>query len=255
MFKKVWIVNIALALCTVFFSLEAYTVWSEKPIDLSAVEETKKAAVKPVEKIESISLPRESFFDDIVDKNLFSSLRVSEREEKKTAKEPEPKIVEVKVGGKEILLYGVVLAGGYKKALIANVDDKKGTDRPVKWVEVGDDIGDGFVVADIQKESIVFEKDNGRYETPLYDEKKDRRQTVRQSASKPQEQKQPTIVTTDSEKKDSPQKPAGGGREPGKSATQPPEEKQENSSVTQVRETEEYIVIDTPFGKIKRRKK
>jgi len=258
MFNKVWIINIVLALCTIFFSLEAYTVWSEKPIDLSAIGKMEEPAVKPVKKINSISLPRESSFDDITEKNLFSFLRTSEKEQKQE-KEGEDElalqIIEVKVGGKDVLLYGVVLAGEYTKALITNVGDKKETARPVAWVGVGDDIGDGFIVAEIQEESVIFEKDNTRYETPLYDEKKDRRQAARKSTSKPQKQTQPTIVTADSEKKVSPQK-AEVQRSESKSVVKTtPDEKKKNSSVTQVEENEEYVIIDTPFGKIKRRKK
>jgi len=255
--NKIWIVNIALAVLIIIFGLEAYRVWSEDPTDLSAVEAPGKPEVRPAMRIDSISMPRESFFGDIVEKNLFSSIRSSEREEREVGLvTAEPEVKEVKIGGKDILLYGVVLAGNYKKALITNVGKNNKKEGPATWVSIGDDLGDGFVVADIKEESIIFEKGDARYETPLYDEKKDRQIAVSRSRERAKEEVKPTIVTADSAQDDSPQKPGSvGGVDKADKAEEAPEQEKKDNAVSTDSEDAEYIIIDTPFGKIKRRKK
>jgi len=114
------------------------------------------------------------------------------------------------------------------------------------WVKEGEIIGDsaeGVVVSSIQKESITLRDGGKMYEVLLYDKEKPREKVAAQKQTKP------TIVTT---KQTAVARSPAPGMKPGSKNVAPSKVTAKKSSLS---EDGEYEIIDTPFGKIKRRKK
>ncbi|MEA3487351.1 MAG: hypothetical protein U9R20_06815, partial [Thermodesulfobacteriota bacterium] len=121
------------------------------------------------------------------------------------------------------------------------------------WVKEGDIIGDsteGVVISSIQKERITLRDGEKMYEVLLYDKDKSRGKVAARKQTKP------TVVTTKPTavrtKPVALPRPPAPGMKPGSKNAVP-------SKVTTKKSSSpgdgEYEIIDTPFGKIKRRKK
>ncbi len=236
-FSKIWLINVALAALIVFFGMMSFDVWSKGDETIPEIQ-TGKSIEKPLpgKGIIERAMPPESTFGIVVDKNLFSSSRSESIPEKQKPGPP-------KISEKMIFLYGVVLAGDRKQALISNPDtgSDAGKNRAKdKWVKVGDTLGN-FSVADIRKDKIILTEGANTHEILLYDKNKPARQTI--VAEKP---RVPTVVTTGSaEAATKPEmKPET------KPGTEPPAPRiAEGTSAP----AGEYKIVNTPFGPIKRR--
>jgi hypothetical protein len=173
-------------------------------------------------------VPAESSYGVIVSKNLFSPDRMEP-----VAEELRDEARETKLPGKKIYLYGVVLSDDYKLALITNPLRGKGERKDI-WVHVGDKVDD-LKVIEILKDRILLAKGLKEYEISLYDKNKPKRRGVSKSGKKP------TVVVADAKAKKKGKKAQGTGS-------------QGKKSVEEVESDEgKYRIIDTPFGKIKRR--
>jgi hypothetical protein len=226
-FSKIWLINISLAVLVIFFGIKSLEVWSKGDETIAEIQ-TGKNSTNPLPRkmITKRTMPPESAYGIVVDKNLFFPDRAEFIPDES---EPETKAPQAKVSGKKILLYGVVLMDDYKKALISNPVPEEG-ERRAKWVKTGDQIGD-FSVTGIKKDSIILAEGAKKYEIFLYDKDKPKRRTTAAGKSRP------TVVTT---------KPAA------KSKKRPPMpgiSKGEKSS------DGEYKIVNTPFGKIRRKVK
>jgi hypothetical protein len=225
MFSKIGIINILLACLVVFFVIKTYGVWktdnyiqSERPV----IEKTTPHAETKV--VQKRLLP-DSYYKDVVEQCLFSPDRCEFIPE---VSESEPEVLEEKIPGKSIILYGVVMMKDTARALVSNPEIKPG-DPSELWVKDGDHLGD-FKVAGIQKESILLTDGTKHYKIMLYDQPRSKqRSAVAKTGS-------PTVVTT----------PPAPKRN---YSPKPKKPKPEDLS------DDQYEIIDTPFGKIKRRKK
>jgi len=223
MFSRIWFINIFLAVFVVFFGVKAYGVWSEGEKTGLQTGIDDKPEVRPMKRALKRGMLPESTYEIVVDKNLFSPERAEYIPE-----EPEPgsTVASLKISGKKVVLYGVVLKGSFKKALISN-SDFKGIGKKALWVKVGDTVGD-LKVADIMKDKVLLSGGAKDYEILLYDKQKPKRQaTIAKKTG-------PVVV----------------GVTPKKSkARQSKALKRKGASNI------EYEIVNTPFGKIKRRKK
>lgn len=225
MFSKIWMFNIILVACAIFFGIRAHDVWTGKEKTVPK-KQAERAVSRPEKRSAGRRTAPESAYRVIADRNLFSPDRkefIPEEPEKE--KEPEPEVRQLRVSGKTVTLYGVIMTDNYKSALISN--PVRGDDeRKHRWIKKGDKIGD-IAVADIQKESILLTEGDKKYEILLYDRKKSgTKNTVEKNI-------RPTVVISESEKK-----------QPAVSKSK----KQESSD-------DEYEIINTPFGKIRRKKR
>jgi hypothetical protein len=225
MFSKIGIINILLACLVVFFVIKTYGVWKTDNYirsEQSVIENTTPHAEKKV--VQKRLLP-DSYYKDVVEKCLFSPDRCEFIPE---VSESEPEVAPEKIPGRKIVLYGVVMMKGTAMALVSNPEIKTG-DPPEIWVKAGDHLGD-FNVASIQKESILLADGNKHYKIMLYDQSRlKQRSAVAKTGS-------PTVVTT------------------------PPTPKRNHSPKPKKPKHEElsddqYEIINTPFGKVRRRKK
>jgi hypothetical protein len=231
-FSKIWLINISLAVFIVFLGIMSFDVWSKGDETIPEIRAGKSPEKPPPGKrIMERAMTPESTYGIVADKNLFSSNR---SESIPVELKPGP----LKISEKMIFLYGVVVTGDRKQALISNPESgpEAGKSRAKdKWVKVGDTLGN-FSVADIRKDRIILTEGASTHEILLYDKDKPARQTtvVEKSAA-------PAVVSTGSTA------PTAAAAKP---VTEPPK-----SGIAEGKSAAagEYRIINTPFGPTKRR--
>ena len=237
-FSKIWLINAALAALVVFFGMMSFDVWSKGDDAIPELQTGKRPEQSPSGKrIIERTMPPDSTYGVVAEKNLFSSNRSEVIPEKQKQEGP------LKISEKTIFLYGVVIMGDRKKALISNPEPASGVGKSPakdKWVAVGDTIGT-FSVADIRKDRIILVDGASNHEILLHDKNKPARQII--AAEKPAA---PTVVASGT----GPAATPAATRSDAKPATEP-----QASRVAEGKSAPaaEYKIINTPFGPAKRR--
>ena len=190
----------------------------------------------PAKGIAERTVPPDSTYAIVAEKNLFSASRAEFVPEKQKKQGP------LKISEKMIFLHGVVVMGDRKKALISNPEaGPEAGKKPAakdKWVAVGDTIGT-FSVADIRKDRIILADGANTHEILLYDKNKPARQTI--AAEKPTA---PTVVAT------GPATVPAATRSDTKPVTEPPASRVAEGKNAPAAE---YRIVNTPFGPTKQR--
>ena len=226
----------ALAAAVVFMAVMTYDIWTQKDETIPETQTTQKTvAAQPVKKIDEGIMPPESGYGIVVEKNLFSANRAEVLPERS-------KSDSLKISEKKIYLYGTVIMGENKQALITNPEsgsDAAKKQSKDKWIKIGDTVGN-FKVSDIAKDKIVLADGAVKHEILLYDQNKPERQKA--VAQKPAA---PTVVATGTTAPAAPaSKPTPGGvAHPSAPAV----------SAGDSAPAGEYKSVKTPFGTIKRR--
>ena len=238
-FSRIWIINILLAGFVVFFGVLSFEVWSrgdEKIPEMQTGKSPEKAL--PAKGIAERTVPPDATFAIVAEKNLFSSSR-SEIIPEKQKKQEGP----LKISEKQIFLYGIMVVGNTKKALISNPDPGPNAGKKSvkdKWVTLGDTIGT-FSVTDIQKDRLILADGANKHEILLFDKSKPARQVA--AAQKPAA---PTVVASG-------QRPAaaaaGTAAQPAGKTEQPASQAADGKSAP----APEYRIVNTPFGPTKQR--
>jgi hypothetical protein len=247
-FSRIWLMNISLAILVVFLGVKGYQVLLKTGETVPEVQSGKSTEKPlPVKSVMERTVPPESTYGIVAEKNLFSSNR---SESVPDTQQPG----QFKISEKMIFLYGVVLMGDRKQALISNPDPAPQAGKPPvrdKWVKPGDKVGNSSV-ADIQKDRIILSDGAKTHEILLYDKNKPARKIAAAAApaapavvaagSAPAA---PAIIAAGS----APAAPAAAAAKP---AAEPPK-----SSVEAGKSAAEgeYVIINTPFGPTKRRVK
>ena len=225
MFSKIGIINILLAFLVTFFVVKTYGVWKTGENITSENQVIEKARPHSEKRVAKRRLLPESYYKAVAEQSLFSPDRAEFIPE---VLESEQEVAPEKIPGRKIILYGVVMMKDYTTALVSNPESKAG-DQPELWVRSGDHLGI-FKVASIQKESIILTEGTKQYKILLYDQSGPKQRSTVVKTSKPM------VVTTPSKPKK-------------KGSQKPKKPKPEELS------NDQYKIISTPFGKIKRRKK
>jgi hypothetical protein len=230
-FSRIWLINISLAALVVFFGIMSFDVWSKGDEPLPVARAGKNPETPPPGKriIERAMAP-ETTYGIVAEKNLF----FSNRSESLPKELKDPKQGPVKISEKMIFLYGVIVLGDRKQALISNPETApQPGKKPVKekWVKLGDMIGN-FSVTEIKKDRIILADGDSRHEILLYDKNKPARQVV--AAEKAAA---PTVVATGA---------AG-------AATQSVKEPSKSGTAEGKSPEGEFRIVNTPFGPTKRR--
>ena len=249
MFSKTWFINIILAACVAFLGAKSVGVWSEKAADVEQnVQKHLQAQASDSPRVTRVTLSPEGMYEVVAAKDLFISGRAErvEVEEKETIEETPAVEKDIRISGKKIILYGVVMSDGYKAALISDPQPKP-QKRPLLWVREGENIGDtDIVVSAIEKESIVLKNKDNLIEISLYDQEKNRERIAKQDKQKPEQQ--PVVVTTQST---TTAKVGGSSPAPAKPAAS--SAAKSGGEGTTSSEEKDYKIVKTPFGEIKRR--
>jgi hypothetical protein len=190
MLSKIWLTNLFLGVFVVFFGIRAYGVWSEgakgPPPKISALQ---RLSPLPEKERPKVRIPPESDYEIVVTDNVLWWDRVELKDKKQEAKsEAKPEVEDrrlqrLKAEARKINLYGVIITGDKKKALITNVveaspgrvkgrDPKKPTfGRQTKWVKIGDAIGE-FKVKEIHNGRVKLTSSGQEFQISLYDKSK-----------------------------------------------------------------------------------
>ena len=178
---RTWIIGILLAGAAVFFGYQTYQVWAPKAeleVDQPAQKPLKPRADKRVAYRRN---PRYNTYEVIAQKDLFAS----DRREKLPEKPPTPsRVIPAKPLDKRFALFGIVINGSEKKALVANLDKKTAKEKAYIWVKVGDKIGT-LNVSEIQPEQIILTQGGSTYTIRLSDYNHPQKRAVGRKKKKP----------------------------------------------------------------------
>lgn len=237
MIARVWLINGILAVILVFCVGNAWDAWHEPPGgEADQISEAGGKKFRPVKMAPEKRLETPAAYADVVDKNLFAPDRMPPQPPPADAV-PEVKEVaeDVKIAGEKVELYGVIILDAYKKALTNDPSDRS---IPYRWIREGDAIGN-LSVREINADNILLTDAEKAYRVLLYDPEKTAK-AARKSPSRSSAEEQPQVVSAGA-----PPKPAN--HQPAASA---------ETKVSAPADTEdEYEIIDTPFGEIKRKKR
>jgi hypothetical protein len=264
---KIWILNLVLIGLVVFSAFKIYKVWVQREdVVIQEAARRESTSVEPPGVVEG-KMPPESTYKNVVDKNLFSPDRAEYLpdtppiDEEVSPEEKAPEIKPLDGFGKKITLYGVLITDDQKMALISNPERKRGAPKDM-WVKSGDSILEvkqrsdtvSLKVEEILKDRLIV-NDGGttKYEVLLYDaEKTQEREVIEKEAE--------VEVVGGEEKPPKEPKKARPKAPPKAQQEAPPEEAAEIlpqpeavESPAQQAPKDEYEVINTPFGEIKRR--
>jgi hypothetical protein len=190
MFSRVWLINLFLTIFIIFFGIKAYGVWSERERVPSETRPVRKPLPLPGKNIVINNMPPESDYEVIVSNNPFMPDRGKPAEGKQhPGKKVTPKIDKkllrrLNAALRRTVVYGVIIAGEYKKALVTTVESRPtrgrkrkripAPKRRARWVKVGDSLGE-FTVDDIRKGSVLLAAAGNQYRVFLYDREKPKR--------------------------------------------------------------------------------
>ncbi len=237
---KITSIIVGLALLGGLLAVKSYRVWVTDLVPAA----TSGHAVTPGNPVDTAGdkvdyltrrVAAKSTYQEIATRNLFSPERT---EYKATEADDDQGAIQeiVKVDGKQIILYGVVLMAERQAALISNPENKN-QKNATRWIGPDDRVGD-LTVAEIKKESILLVGNGRRYRVPLYDKENDAKKRrvapAKGSQTSASDAPRPTVVST--QKPSSPKAP-------------------ETAAPTNITKTDDGTeVIRTPFGNIKRKK-
>ncbi|MCK5783904.1 MAG: hypothetical protein KAH06_05620 [Desulfobacterales bacterium] len=239
MVSRVWVINSVLAIALVICLINIRDVWHTGtqvfPEKESAVKRKKSMQIK---KFPENVLLKASDYQNVVEKNLFSPDRVPASPEIE-ADEPEIR-EEVRISGKKVVLYGVIMIDNYKKALTNNPADRTSD---LRWVREGEQIGN-LKVRQILEDNILLADEEGSYRVLLYDPEKVSKMSAK-SVRQNDKNTQPQVIM------------AGKKNIIAKNIIAKKKiNKQDNHAKKVTTSTDdEYEIIDTPFGEIKRKRR
>ena len=178
---RTWIIGILLAGAAVFFGYQTYQVWIPKA-EIEADQPVQKPLKSPADKrVAYRRNPRYNTYEVIAQKDLFAS----DRREKLPEKAPTPsRVIPAKPLDSRFALFGIVINGSEKKALVANLDRKNPTEKAYIWVKVGDKIGT-LNVSEIQPEQIILTQGGSTYTIRLSDHNHPQKRAVGRKKKKP----------------------------------------------------------------------
>lgn len=231
--NRIFFIN---AILVIFVAVEAFMViqlWTSMDnVTLPGKSNPAKMKGFEIQKLNNKHVSPLSAYVDITKHNLFSEERAEYRpetpdiepeQEQKTEKSVEP------LKTNKITLFGVVVMGEYRKALVSDVENK--SKRNSIWIEKGE-ILDDFLIDSIEKDRIVVSNNGEKYSVLLYDAKNPKKR-------KPVQVSKAKNNTTAGNKK--------------VQAPKPSVPTKKNSSAKKVSE-QKYEIFSTPFGDFKRKK-
>ncbi|MBW2408582.1 MAG: hypothetical protein JRF72_02210 [Deltaproteobacteria bacterium] len=176
-----WIIGLLLAGAAVFFSYQTFAVWSANDTLVVDKSAQKKPRARAERRVVYHRAPRFNAYEVIAQKNLFSRHRreqLPETSPKPSAgKQPKPL-------DNRFTLFGIVIKGNEKAALVSNLNKKDAADKNFVWVKVGDKIGN-LNVTEIESEQILLTAGGQTYTVRLSDQNQQQRRSSVRKSSKP----------------------------------------------------------------------
>jgi len=175
---RTWIISLVLAAAAVFFGYQTFEVWSAKDQPEFNQPVGKPPQANTARKVVYRRNPGYDTYAVIAEKNLFSS----DRREKLPEKSPPPApVVPLRSLDNRFALFGIVIDGDEKKALILNLNKKSAAEKEYIWLKVGDKIGN-LNVSEIQPDQIVLTERGNTYIIRLSDQDHPQKRSVMRKA-------------------------------------------------------------------------
>jgi hypothetical protein len=173
--------GILLAGAAVFFGYQTVQVWSAADTLEADKPDQKQPRAGTVRRIAYHRTPRFNVYEVIARKNLFSHDRREQLPEKSPKPSPgkPPKPLD-----NRFALFGIVIKGGEKTALVANLDHKTAAEKKYVWVKVGDKIGN-LNVSEIQSSQILLTEGGRTYTVRLSDQSHQQKRSGVRKRNKP----------------------------------------------------------------------
>lgn len=243
---RIWVVNIAMAVLLLFAGINIWELWHKEFRDVSG-SAGGAGSVQGVAADEAEDrLLDQQEYEMLASRNLFSPDRkvyAPAQDSEKQEAEKKPKEKTVRISGEAVALYGVVITGEKKIALINNPGGKLGDGRFI-WIRKGDALAN-LTVADITPGEIILDEGSAQYKVSLSEKKRPKTRRQREKSSGP------TVVKGGSAPQSSPSSSSTAQSKAGSkggSASQ-----KSSSSATSGSAEQQYKIIETPFGTIKRK--
>jgi len=163
---RTWIINLLLAGAVVNFGYQTYAVWSASD-ELDVDQFVQKPPTRIVDrKVAFRRDSRYSTYEVIARKNLFASDRREQLPEKPSTPAD---VVPAKPLDSRFVLFGIVIKGDRKEALVSNLDRRTATEKESIWVTVGDKIGN-LNVSEIHSAQIILTQGGSTYTVHMSDQ-------------------------------------------------------------------------------------
>jgi hypothetical protein len=173
---RTWIISILLAGAVVFFGYKTFEVWSTN--DKLEVNKPDRKSPRPRarSRIAYHRNPPYKTYEVVAQKNLFSSdRREKSADESSTLSGVKP----AKSLDSRFALFGIVINGKEKKALVSNLENKNAKNKKYIWVKVGDRVGN-LNISEIKSGHVIITQGGSTYAIPLSDRSyPEKRSTVR----------------------------------------------------------------------------
>lgn len=162
---RTWVISILLAGAVVFFGYQTFEIWfSNEKGDVTKAART-TVAPRAHRGVAYRRNPPYKTYEVIAQKNLFSS----DRREKAAETSPTPSPVKpAKPLDSRFALYGIVIEGNEKKALVSNLNKKTAVEKEYIWVKVGDSMGN-LKISEIEPEQVMVTQGSTTYIIRLSD--------------------------------------------------------------------------------------
>jgi hypothetical protein len=162
---RTWVISILLAGAVMFFGYQTFEIWFFN--DKGGVTKPARKTVAPGahKRVAYRRNPPYKTYEVIAQKNLFSS----DRREKVAETSPTPSPVKpAKPLDSRFALFGIVIEGNEKKALVSNVNKKTAMEKEYIWVKVGDRMGN-LIISEIKPEQVIVTEGGNTYIVRLSD--------------------------------------------------------------------------------------
>ena len=162
---RTWIINLLLAGAVAFFGYQTFAVWFAND-KLEANTPDPKAVAPSVHRRGAYrrNQPYKTY-EVIVQKNLFARDRREELPD--TSPTPTP-VKPAQPLDSRFALFGIVISGSEKKALVSNLDKKTPAEKDYIWVKIGDRI-QNLNISEINPEHIIVTQGGYTYTIRLSD--------------------------------------------------------------------------------------
>lgn len=195
MIRKIWIINMMLALAVVLIFSAAYRSWNRSGLTITEMPVKTTGNAANAARLDQRNISRGSY--GIIEKtNLFSperapavrTVNLETRKVDAVSEDTTPAFIKQKY-----TLYGVILKKDDMRALIkAPVKEEK--TNPTRWVSVGDQL-DNFKVSEILHDKVFIENNVERYVISLY-KQKEPLVAAAQAVNQDSEREAPRIIST-----------------------------------------------------------
>lgn len=178
---RTWIICILLAAVAIFFCYQTFTIWfsNDKLEVKKPVQKTSKRHVN--KRVAYRRNPRYNSYEVIAQKDLFS------RDRREKSPTPAP-VKAAQSLDSRFALFGIVVNGSEKKALVLNLNKKDAKEEEYIWVKVGDKMGN-LSVSEIQPHHIIITQGGSSYTIRLSDHNRSQKRAIWKRKKKPNEPK------------------------------------------------------------------